>query len=82
MIKLLWILCSVSVFIYTFRECVKAELKVWGRVSGELLMLLTVISFLIAALGPIAIVAFFVYNGFKAIARLINEGYTNERSAI
>lgn len=80
MIKLLWILCSVFVFVYTFRECVKAELKVWGRVSGDLLMLLSVISFLIAVLGPIAIVAFFVYNGFKAIARVINEGYEKESS--
>ena len=82
MIKLLWILCSVFVFVYTLKGCVKAELKVWGRVDAELLMILTVISFLIAALGPLAIVAFFLYNGFKAIARLINEGYTNERSAI
>lgn len=82
MIKLLWILCSVFVFVYTFRECVKAELKVWGTVSADLLMLLTLISFLIAVLGPIAIVAFFVYNGFKAIARVINEGYANERSTV
>ena len=82
MIKLLWILCSVGVFAYTFKECVKAELKVWGTVSADLLMLLTVISFLIALLGPLAIVAFFLYNGFKAIARAINEGYANERSTI
>ena len=78
MIKLLWILCSVFVFVYTFKECVKAELKVWGRVSGDLLMLLTLISFMIALLGPIAIVAFFVYNGFKAVARAINEGYQEQ----
>lgn len=82
MIKLLWILCSVGVFVYTFKECVKAELKVWGRVSGDLLMLLTMVSFIIALLGPLAIVAFFVYNGFKAIARVINEGYENERSTV
>jgi hypothetical protein len=81
-IKLLWILCSVFVFVYTFRECVKEELKVRGRVSGDLLMLLTLISFLIAVLGPLTIVAFFLYNGFKAIARVINEGYENKRSAI
>ena len=82
MIKLLWMLCSVGVFVYTFKECVKAELKVWGRVSGDLLMLLTLVSFMIALLGPLAIVAFFVYNGFKAIARVINEGYANERSTV
>ena len=82
MIKLLWILCSVFVFVYTFKECVKAELKVWGRVSGDLLMLLTLVSFMIGLLGPLAIVAFFVYNGFKAIARVINEGYENERSTV
>ena len=82
MIKLLWILCSLGVFVYTFKECVKAELKVWGRVSGDLLMLLTLVSFMIGLLGPLAIVAFFVYNGFKAIARVINEGYANERSTV
>ena len=82
MIKLLWILCSVFVFVYTLKGCVKSELKVWGRVDAELLMLLTVISLLIAVLGPIAIVAFFLYNGFKAIARVINEGYANERSTV
>ena len=82
MIKLLWILCSVFVFIYTFKECVKSELKVWGRVSADLLMLLTLISFMIALLGPLAIVAFFVYNGFKGVARAINEGYANERSTV
>lgn len=78
MIKLLWILCSVGVFVYTFKECVKSELKVWGTVSAELLMLLTLISFLIALLGPLAIVAFFVYNGFKGVARAINEGYKEQ----
>ena len=82
MIKILWILCSLGVFVYTFKECIKAELKVWGRVSGDLLMLLSLVSFMIALLGPLAIVAFFVYNGFKAIARVINEGYANERSTI
>ncbi len=82
MIKLLWILCSLGVFVYTFKECVKAELKVWGTVSADLLMLLTLISFLIALLGPLAIVAFFVYNGFKGVARAINEGYASERSTI
>lgn len=78
MIKLLWILCSIGVFIYTFKACVRSELKVFGKVSADLLMLLTLISFMIAALGPIAIVGFFLYSGFKAMARLINEGYTNE----
>ena len=78
MIKLLWILCSIGVFVYTFKECVKSELKVWGRVSADLLMLLTLLSFMIGLLGPLAIVAFFVYNGFKAIAKVINEGYKSE----
>lgn len=82
MIKLLWILCSISVFVYTFKECVKAELKVWGTVSADLLMLLTLISFLIALLGPLAIVAFFVYNGFKGVAKAINEGYASEQSTV
>ena len=82
MIKLLWILCSLGVFVYTFKECVKAELKVWGTVSADLLMLLTLISFLIALLGPLAIVAFFVYNGFKGDARPFNEGYASDRSKV
>ena len=77
MIKLLWMLCSIGVFVYTFKGCVKSELKTWGKVNADLLMLLTLISFMIAALGPIAIVAFFLYNGFKGMARAINEGYKN-----
>ena len=78
MIKLLWILCSIFVFVYTFKECVKSELKTWGKVNADLLMLLTLISFMIGLLGPIAAVAFFVYNGFKGMARAINEGYKSE----
>lgn len=78
MIKLLWILCAIPVFTYTFKACIKAELDTWEEVSTDTLILFTLLSFFVSLLGPIAIAAFLLYNVFEGIARSINERYKND----
>jgi hypothetical protein len=81
-IKVLWLICSLIVFRYTLKNMIKEELKVFGGIDAILLGLFIVISTIIALAGPIAIVAFLVYNGLKGIANGISEGYQNERSRV
>jgi hypothetical protein len=77
-VKLLWLACSLIVFRYTLKNMIKEELKTFGGIDGILLGLFIVISTIIAASGPIAIIAFLVYNGLKGIANGISEAYKNE----
>ena len=81
-IKVLWLICSLIVFRYTLKNMIKEELKVFGGIDAILLGLFIVISTIISLAGPIAIVAFLVYNGLKGIANGISEGYQNERSRV
>jgi len=74
-IKILWFICSLFVFRYTLKNMIKEELKMFGGIDAILLGLFIVISTIIAFTGPIAIVAFLVYNGLKGIANGISEGY-------
>jgi hypothetical protein len=61
---------------------IKEELKIFGGIDAILLGIFIIMSIIIAAAGPIAIVAFLVYNGLKGIANGISEGYQNERSRV
>jgi hypothetical protein len=81
-IKILWVICSLIVFRYTLKNMIKEELKTFGGIDGILLGLFIIISTIIASAGPIAIIAFLVYNGLKGIANGISEGYQNERSRV
>jgi hypothetical protein len=81
-VKLLWLACSLIVFRYTLKNMIKEELKVFGGIDAILLGLFIVISTIIALAGPVAIIAFLVYNGLKGIANGISEGYKNERSRV
>jgi hypothetical protein len=57
---------------------IKKELKTFGGIDGILLGLFIIISTIIAAAGPIAIIAFLVYNGLQGIANGISKAYKNE----
>ena len=81
-VKILWIICSLFVFRYTLKNLIKEELKIFGGIDAILLGIFIIMSIIIAAAGPIAIVAFLVYNGLKGIANGISEGYQNERSRV
>ena len=81
-IKVLWLICSLIVFRYTLKNLIKEELKIFGGIDAILLGIFIIMSIIIAAAGPIAIVAFLVYNGLKGIANGISEGYQNERSRV
>ena len=77
-IKILWLICSLIVFRYTLKNMIKEELKTFGGIDGILLGLFIIISTIIAAAGPIAIIAFLVYNGLQGIANGISKAYKNE----
>jgi hypothetical protein len=81
-VKILWLICSLFVFRYTLKNLIKEELKIFGGIDAILLGIFIIMSIIIAAAGPIAIVAFLVYNGLKGIANGISEGYQNERSRV
>ena len=81
-VKILWLICSLFVFRYTLKNMIKEELKVFGGIDAILLGIFVIMSIIIAAAGPIAIIAFLVYNGLKGIANGISEGYQNERSRV
>jgi hypothetical protein len=81
-VKILWLICSLFVFRYTLKNLIKEELKIFGGIDAILLGIFIIMSIIIAAAGPIAIVAFLVYNGLKGIANGISEGYHNERSRV
>jgi hypothetical protein len=57
---------------------IKEELKAFGGIDAILLGLFIVISTIIALAGPVAIIAFLVYNGLKGIANGISQGYQKE----
>jgi len=76
-VKILWLICSLFVFRYTLKNMIKEELKIFGGIDALLLGIFIILSAIIAAAGPIAIIVFLVYNGLKGIANGISEGYRN-----
>lgn len=77
MIKLLWIACSIPVFIYTLKSCINLELETYDEVDPFLLILFTFIAFLIAIWGPLVILAYIGYTVVETIAGNISENYQN-----
>lgn len=75
MIKLLWIACSIFVFIQTLKYLIKEELKGFDEIEVDLLILYILLTSIIAAFGPIAILAYIIYNVLVGITKAINEGY-------
>ena len=78
MIKLLWIACSIPVFIYTLKSSIKDELETYDAVDSGTLFLMTLVSFFAAMFGPFAILGYIVYNIVEGIADSINENYQNK----
>ena len=77
MIKLLWIACSIPVFVYTLKYCIKEELEAYDDLDPLLLILMIIISFLVASFGPLAIVAYICYTVIADIAEGISERHQN-----
>lgn len=76
MIKLLWIICFIPIFIYTLKTCIKIELDDSSfELDPGLLFLFILISFLTACLGPLAILAYIGYTVLEEITKVINERY-------
>ena len=77
MIKLLWIACSIPVFVYSLKYLIKDELEVYGAVDSGILFLMALISFFAALFGPLAILGYIGYNIVEGIAEGINERHQN-----
>ena len=75
MIKIIWIACSIVVFVHTIKACIKSELDTYDGIDGALLFLFLLISFLASLLGPFAIIAYFVYNALEGVAQAINKAH-------
>lgn len=80
MVKLLWIACSIPVFIYALKYCINDELECYGELDPFLLIMFSLLAFLIACLGPIAILGYIVYNVVADIAETINNNYRNKET--
>lgn len=75
MIKLLWIACSVLVFVYSLKAIIKSELDTYGEVDGITLMMITLCSLGYSLGGPFAIVGYLIYTIMEGIADNINKEY-------
>ena len=75
MIKLLWIVCSAFVFVYSIKAIIKDELDTYGGIDGMTMMMIVLFSFMIALGGPLVIVMYLVYTVMEGIADNINKEY-------
>jgi len=80
MIKLLWIACSIPVFIYAVKYFVNMELEAYGEIDPFLLILFVFLGILIAIWGPFAILGYIVYNVIADIAEAIGKNYRNKET--
>lgn len=78
MIKLLWIACSIPVFIITLIHCIKEELWAYGQVDAAILVVMLMLSFVVSWFGPIAILGYILYTMLEKVAESINRKYSNE----
>lgn len=78
MIKLLWIVCSIPVFISTLRYCIKEELWAYGEVEAGILIVMIMLSTVVSFLGPLAILGYILYTMLEKVAESINRKYNNE----
>lgn len=72
---ILWGACSVVVFRHMITSLIKEELKDWGEIDTETLIMLTLLSVMVSLFGPFAILAYILYNVIEGIAESISEGY-------
>ena len=77
-ISLLWIACSVIVFRHTFKYLIKEELDTWGELDTDTFILHILLSTTLSLFGPIAILAYIIYNILKAFSESIAERYKND----
>jgi hypothetical protein len=73
--KLLWLAFFTPVSMYTFKWIIKNELETWGSIDSVDILASLLVAFIIGVLGPIAVIAFIIYNVIEGIAQSINEGY-------
>ena len=78
MIRLLWITCSIPVFVYTLKYCIQDELEAYGELDPFLLILFTFLALLLAAWGPFIILGYILFNVIATIAGNISENYQNK----
>ena len=77
-IKLIWLGCSLIVFKSLISYFIKEELSDWGEIDTESLVMFSIISFCGSLFGPIAIIAYIIYNFISGIAEDISEKYNNQ----
>jgi ABC-type enterochelin transport system permease subunit len=80
MIKLLWIACSIPVFIYAVKYFVNMELEAYGDVEPFLLVVFAFLAFAIACSGPVAVLGYIVYNILEDIAETISKNYRDRKT--
>ena len=72
---ILWGACSLVVFRHMITSLIKEELKDWGEIDTETLIMLTLLSVMVSLFGPLAIIAYILYNVVAGIAKAISEEY-------
>jgi hypothetical protein len=72
---ILWGACSVVVFKHVIKSLIKEEVEDWGEIDTESLIMFTLLSAAVSLLGPIAIIAYILYNVAAGIAQAISEEY-------
>lgn len=75
MIKLIWLTCSIFVFIQMMKYLIKDELDTWEEIDTMTFIMLGVVAFMISMFGPFVIVGYFLYNILEGIVDGINERY-------
>lgn len=69
----LWTLCSLIVFKHAITHFIKEEIDAFGEIESGLLFLYGLIALLYSLFGPLAILAYFLYNVLEDITQDINE---------
>ena len=77
MIKLLWIACSIPVFVYALKYFINEELEGNGELDPFLLILFIFLALLLAVWGPFIILGYILFNVIATIAGNISENYQN-----
>lgn len=72
-LKIIWLACSLIVFKHAITHFIKEEIDAFGEIESGLLFLYGLIAVLYSLFGPLAILAYFLYNVLEDITRAINE---------
>ena len=73
--KIVWLICSLIVFKHAITHFIKEEIDAFGEIESGLVFLYGLIALLYSLFGPLAILAYFLYNVLEDITRAINERY-------